>query len=295
MPRSQHAHLRGDIHQHADAAEHADRARRRGWTRVGWRFCGYAAGGKNYWLILAWAIAITGAASAEAVNPVDGDPRAIGVGAALFANRCAECHGADAEGLAGSDLKQVWQSGTSDERVFEVVRAGIPDTIMPASTASDNDIWAILAYLRSISTVVPFAVGEGDAGRGRKLFFSQCSSCHTVAGTGGSLGPDLSRIAQARSRERLVAAIRHPSAQIALDFRTVTLVLRDGTRVSGIKKGEDSFSIQILDVDERLRGYLKTAIDAIIREQDSLMQDSLSDQLPDAELEDLLAFLATLR
>jgi len=264
------------------------------------RFAGGVARYGSFKTLLLGALAITcvtavSIASGQSINPLDGDQRSIGLGQSLFGSRCSECHGVDAQGLVGSDLTQLWQSGVSEDLMFDIIRSGVPDTVMPPSAASDNDLWAIIAYLKSISTVDPFVIDDGDLDQGRELFSSRCASCHTVWGTGGSLGPDLSRIGRVRSRERLVAAIRQPSAQIALNAKLVTVVTRDGARISGIRKSEDAFSIQILDVDERLRGFLKTDVDEVIQEDHSLMQESLSDQLTDSELEDLLAFLASLR
>lgn len=235
------------------------------------------------------------AAEGQVVNPFDGDQTAIDAGAMLFGTRCSECHGADARGLAGSDLTLLWREGVSDERVFDIVRSGVPDTIMPPSTAADRENWAIIAYLKSISTVPPFSSETGEFARGRDYFLLECTSCHRVRGSGGSLGPDLTRIAQVRGRDALISAIRHPSALIPPSFKAVTLVMETGERISGIRKSEDAFSIQIIDSDERLRGYLKSEIDQVIYERESLMPSFDASQLPESELENLLAFLATLR
>ena len=234
-------------------------------------------------------------ARGQVANPFDGDQTATNAGALLFGTRCSECHGADAKGLAGSDLTLLWQAGVSDERIFNIVRSGIPDTIMPPSTAADKENWAIIAYLKSISTVPPFVSATGDFERGQDFFATECASCHRVRGSGGSLGPDLTRIAQVRGRDALVSAIRKPSALVAPTFKTVTLAMRSGERISGVRRGEDAFSIQILDIDERLRGYLKSEIEQVTHEEESLMPGLEADQLSDSELEDLLAFLATLR
>ena len=45
----------------------------------------------------------------------------------------------------------------------------------------------------------------------------------------------------------------------------MTLVTRDGQRVSGEKKNEDAFSIQIATADGRLRGFLKSELRDIVR------------------------------
>ena len=58
--------------------------------------------------------------------------RAALAGAALYAARCADCHGADATGVRGPDLTRLWGTGATDERVFQTIRQGVPGSIMPA-------------------------------------------------------------------------------------------------------------------------------------------------------------------
>lgn len=228
-------------------------------------------------------------------NPYDADPAAISAGAIMFGNRCAECHGADAEGLIGADLTSLWQSGIDDERIFRTIRDGVPNTVMPPSTAGDKELWAIVTYLKSLNTVPPFSSEAGDAERGRELFAAQCASCHHATEPGGALGPDLSVIARARSREALVSAIREPDSLVAANYRTVSLLDRDGNRISGIERAEDAYSIQILSTEEELRGFLRSDLAAVNHETRSLMPAFGRELLGDSDLEDLLAYLATLR
>lgn len=241
------------------------------------------------------ALAAASAARSQRANPYDADPGAVSAGAIMFGNRCAECHGADAKGLIGTDLTALWQAGVEDERVFRSIRNGVANTVMPPSGAADKEIWAIVAYLKSISTVPPFASETGNAERGRALFTAQCASCHHARDPGGSLGPDLSRIARSRSRDALVSAIRTPGALVPADYRTVRLVHRDGTQSVGVKKAEDAFSIQILSTDEQLLGFRKSDLAETRHEPASLMPAFGDEQLDDRMLEDLLTYMATLR
>jgi putative heme-binding domain-containing protein len=116
-----------------------------------------------------------------------------------------------------------------------------------------------------------------------------------VNGAGGHLGPDLSRIAAIRTRDMLIRSIRDPSASMAVGYRPVTVVTRDGERIRGVTKGEDAFSIQILDAHGRLQGYVKADVQEVIREERSLMRQFGPDRLSDGDLDDLLQYLGTLR
>src|SRR5580700_5948521 len=84
-------------------------------------------------------------------TPPDADQAAVRTGGALFRERCAECHGSDAKGVTGHDLTRLWTSGATDERVFQTIRAGVPNTIMPSSSAPDDELRAVVSYLRSLN------------------------------------------------------------------------------------------------------------------------------------------------
>jgi putative heme-binding domain-containing protein len=225
-------------------------------------------------------------------------PAVPGPGAALYRERCAECHGADAKGERGPNLTGLLIAdvgGAMAERVFQTIRTGVPGSIMPPSQAPDDEIRALVAYLRSLSAAGSAANSSGNAVNGERLFWSTCGSCHQVTGRGGHLGPDLSRIASSQSREALAKSIRNPSATIATGYEPFVLTMRNGQQIRGARKGEDAFSIQIMDTHERLQGYLKADLRDVKRDSKSLMPDYGSDTLNDRDLDDLLAFLSTLR
>jgi putative heme-binding domain-containing protein len=215
-------------------------------------------------------------------------------GPALFRERCADCHGADAKGGRGPDLTRLWQSDGADERALRIIRSGVPGSIMPASAAPETELRAVVGYLRSISVARPEAV-SGNAGKGEEQFVGSCARCHRINGQGGYIGPDLSRIASTQSNEVLTREIREPSASFAAGYEPVTLTLRDGQQIRGTRKAEDAFSIQIMDLRGRLQGYSKADLREVTRERQSIMPDFGPDRLSDSNLNDLLAYLARFR
>jgi cytochrome c oxidase cbb3-type subunit III len=230
-------------------------------------------------------------------NPLEGNRDAIRDGGVKFRTRCAGCHGPDARGYVGPDISGLWASGDTDERVFGIVRRGVPGTEMtPADPqrVPDREIWQILAYLRTL-TAPPATASSGDAQNGERIFRATCSSCHMVNGRGGQLGPDLSRIGSGRPRAALLKKVRGTTDSIRSGYEAVTLVTRDGQRIRGVKKNDDEFSIQIMDTRERLRGYLKESLAEVVNEPRSLMPVYAADQLNDRDLDDLLQYLGTLR
>lgn len=259
-----------------------------------WRVLGAMAG----WVAMIVAASPPSSAWQPPAPAPDGPALA---GAALYAARCADCHGADATGVRGPDLTRLWGTGATDDRVFQTIRQGVPGSIMPATTAPDAEVRALVAYLKALgtaSTAGPTGStngARGSAAQGEATFWSTCGSCHRVGQRGGRLGPDLTRIGVTQAADVLRTAIRRASAAITPGYQSVTLVTTSGTTVRGLRKGEDAFSVQILDTRERLQGYRKADLASVARDPQSLMPDYGPDRLPDASLDDVVAFLTSLK
>jgi len=261
-----------------------------------------AAMSSNVWLPIALlaAGALAFAQEPPAANPAKNNPHlgnreSIRRGMTLYRVRCADCHGLDAKGYRGPDLTALLAGEMTDERLFQTIRKGVPGTEMPSSNAADDELLLLIAYLRNVGAVGAPEAAAGNVDNGARLFASQCAGCHRVAGPGGRIGPDLTRIGTARSRAALVREIRTPSDWIAPAFETVTLVTKDGQRIRGTKKNEDVFSIQVMDTRERIQGYLKSDLKDVIYEKESLMPAFATDRLSDGDLNDLVGYLSSLR
>jgi quinoprotein glucose dehydrogenase len=127
-----------------------------------------------------------------------------------------------------------------------------------------------------------------------------------VAGKGGRLGPNLSRVGAARSPKYLAEKLRNPNGSTAaglmepgkewpLEFGTVTVVTRSGETIQGVVRNEDSYSIQLMDLSENLRAYMKTDLREVKHLETSAMPVYSEDMLDGKQLRDLVAFLSSLR
>ena len=246
------------------------------------------------WFVVAGAW--TSAQAPAARNPSEGDPAAIRSGMGLFRARCADCHGIDARGVRGPDITQVWASGRSDEGLFTTIKNGIPGTEMPPQPRLfDHETWQILAYLRTLAASVKVEPPRGNPENGQKIYQANCAGCHRVNGAGGRLGPDLSRIGAARSREVLELRIRGAVEGFLPGYEPVTLTPETGQAVVGVKKNEDLFSVQIMDTRERIQGYDKASLKEMQNNPRSAMPPFGSNRISESELDDLIRYLQTLR
>jgi putative heme-binding domain-containing protein len=116
-----------------------------------------------------------------------------------------------------------------------------------------------------------------------------------VNATGGRIGPDLSRIGSSRSRETLVVRIRRGAEEFAPGFAPVTITPESGPPIQGVKKNEDLFSVQVMDTRERIQGYEKDKVTAVVNGPRSAMPTFGPDRLSESDLDDLVRYLQTLR
>jgi putative heme-binding domain-containing protein len=230
-------------------------------------------------------------------NPLEGNPDAIKIGQGIFRSRCADCHGMDARGMRAPDLTQVWASGRTDDGLFRTLRNGVAGTEMPSvgPRTPDDEIWKILAYVRTLAAPAPTDPPRGDAQKGQQVFRANCASCHQVNGVGGRLGPDLSRVGAARSRQMMIRQIRGAVEDFRQGYAPVTLTTPEGQTIRGVKKNEDLFSVQVMDTRERIQGYLRSDMKQVVDEKKSAMPVFDTTRLSEADLDDLLAYLQTLK
>lgn len=255
------------------------------------------------WCILAsWsAPAVAQDTPKAATNPLQGNPTVLKQGQNIYRGRCAVCHGIDAKGFRGSDLTTGdWVHGGTDAQIFKTIRAGVPGTEMPPHlNMSEEEIWMVISYLRTLSSPGGPAPEKGDATRGEQLFWAKdrgnCGQCHMVGPRGGRIGPNLSRIGAARSVAALEREIRKPTDVIPVGFETVTIVTKEGRRIRGARKNEDTFSIQVMTANEDLLSFSKKEVEVVSEMERSLMPAYGPERLSDADLSDVVRYLRSLR
>jgi cytochrome c oxidase cbb3-type subunit III len=218
-------------------------------------------------------------------------------GKATFRANCAFCHGLTLGGGRGPALNLGrFLHGSTEGDIKTVIQNGVPGTNMASFDFEKDELTHLVAYIRSWSRASPQhgAPVAGDPIRGRQVYERNgCSGCHRVAGEGSVFGPELTRIGAGRSAEYIRESILDPSADISDDYGGVTVVTRDGKRVTGLRVNEDTFSVQLRDVSQIFRMFQKDEVQQVIAETKSLMPAYKAVSAED--LQNLLAYLDTLR
>jgi quinoprotein glucose dehydrogenase len=141
------------------------------------------------------------------------------------------------------------------------------------------------------------ALNGGNYITGRTVFnnnaAAQCIRCHTAGRGGGNVGPDLSKIGAALSREQLLEALVSPSTRIAPGYGNVDLILNNGQTVSGVLAKETDTELTITTSDAEPLVIEKARIKT--RENIPSGMPDMSTVLSKREIRDVVEFLTTLR
>lgn len=153
------------------------------------------------------------------------------------------------------------------------------------STAADR-VKAIAALrsrlLRSSGT-------PADLSLGRAVFNKTCAQCHTLFGSGGKVGPDITG-ANRGSLDYLLENILDPSAVIPKEYAMTVLTLGSGRIVSGIIREETAKTLTVLTQNETL---VVPVADVEERQpsNQSLMPEDVLKPLSEEEVRALVAYL----
>jgi len=221
----------------------------------------------------------------------------IQLGAGLYTAQCATCHGATGDTVAGVNLRRgQFRKPMSDDDIRQTITRGVPDAGMPPFTFQPSELTGLVAYIRAGFDVANVPVRIGDAVRGRALFEGkgQCGACHRVAGKGPRTAPDLSDIGSQRNPQQLARSLTDPSSQMMPINRPVEIVMKDGQTIKGRRLNEDTYTVQIIDDQERLLSLDKSDIRTLDVSKTSTMPAASKTLTPD-EVADLLGYLVTLK
>ncbi|MBZ5621515.1 MAG: c-type cytochrome [Acidobacteriia bacterium] len=238
-----------------------------------------------------WTLAV--ALASQALAQTEPDPAA---GRKIFESQCALCHGQTGGGGRGPALSRPKLAKAPDDAALRsVISEGIPPDMPGAWQLHTSEVSSVAAYVRSLGALPP-EILPGDATRGARFYEAKgCAGCHMVAGKGEGFGPELTGIGARRSAAFLRQAVLKPSASLPEGFQYVAVTPASGAAVRGIRVNEDSFTIQLKDAGGRFHSFRKPELKDLRRLEKETPMPSYEGQLAAAELDDLVAYLASLK
>jgi len=243
------------------------------------------------------AAAALGALAAAASTAQHSTAFDVESGERAYASACANCHGPDGDLIAGIDFgRGLYRRASSDDEIVGIILNGIPNTPMPPNPGmSEAQALAIVAYLRAMARSSASAELDGDAARGRALVEGkgECLTCHRIGRRGSRAGPSLTRIGTARRAEELKRSLLDPAAEVLPENRSYRVVTREGEAITGRLMNHDTFTVQIITSDEKLRSFRKANLAEHAFAETAM--PSYRDTLTAQEIADIVSYLVTLR
>lgn len=220
---------------------------------------------------------------------------AIRTGYNVYMQNCALCHGIEGSRVDGIDLSRgQFRTVVNDHDLKGVIAQGTAEGRMPSFDLSDPELDGLIAYIRIGFDPEGTPVNIGDPEQGRMLFSGKgaCSSCHRVNGLGPRTAPDLTDIGRLRMPAVLQRTLVDPQAALLPINRPVTIVTRDNEVITGRRLNEDTYTVQIIDSEERLLSLVKTDLKHYEVSETATHQPTT---LSSEEVADLVAYLMSLR
>jgi len=147
-----------------------------------------------------------------------------------------------------------------------------------------------------LQAIADEALAKGDADRGERIFRRPelaCVTCHSIAGAGGKVGPDLASIGASAQPDYLVESLLYPNAKIKEGFHSVNITTKDDQELSGIIVKETDNEMILRNAVNQEISVVKANITER-RNGASLMPSGLVDALLPEERFDLIRFLSLL-
>ena len=161
------------------------------------------------------------------------------------------------------------------------------------------EVWAVFRDLNpdraaEIATwrerLTPAVLAEANLPRGRDLYERTCGQCHTLFGTGGDVGPEITGSNRA-DLDYLLETVLDPNAVIPAEYQVTEAWLWDERVVAGLLVEENESAVTLRTENERIT-VARSDIELLRPSEVSMMPEGLLAGLGEDEVRDLVAYLA---
>jgi len=221
----------------------------------------------------------------------------IQYGAQIFASQCTACHGTSGDLIPGVNFRAgVFKRVVSDNDLRATITTGVVGTEMRPFAFGASELTGIVSYLRNMDSADAKGAMIGNAAHGKELFngAGNCASCHAVNGVGPRVAPDLGDVGALRTADLLHRKLVDPTGNLLPVNRSVRAVTKDGKTINGRRLNEDTYTVQLVDEQERLVSLAKSDLREFSVIKTTPMA-SYKDKFTAQELADVEAYLLSLK
>ncbi|MEE2776907.1 MAG: PVC-type heme-binding CxxCH protein [Acidobacteriota bacterium] len=197
--------------------------------------------------------------------------------------------------LMNGNLRVV-EAGNVDLRTTDT-RRSTPTVTGASSIRRFVEDWTYEQLEPSVRGLGPESPSSDAIERGRSLFAEVgCQRCHTRAGEGGEVGPELDDLAERYDPLELLRHVLDPSALVAEEYETVIVKTLDGRVHTGLVAGASVDEVRLysnpLEPDQ-VTTVARADIETLATSALSPMPSGLLTTLEREEVMDLLRYLRT--
>lgn len=131
---------------------------------------------------------------------------------------------------------------------------------------------------------------KADAKAGAAIFQTHCGVCHSYAGKGGQVGPDLTGVKN-QPPDALLLHILVPNYEVYPTYQSIVVRTKDGGAFSGWVVSETENSLTLRTAFGTDEAILRSNIESLTGSGLSLMPDGLEQTMTKEELANLIAYL----
>ncbi|HVY69064.1 MAG TPA: PVC-type heme-binding CxxCH protein [Verrucomicrobiae bacterium] len=165
------------------------------------------------------------------------------------------------------------------------------------NTAAGLEGASLRATPEFVQPLVAEIRAQGNAANGARIFRRMdlsCMNCHSIAGEGGNIGPDLNSIGAGQPLDFIIGAVLEPNKEVKENYEAVEVTTKDGESHTGYRVRAAGSEFALRDVAEnKVLRFRRDEIQSIV-ERGSVMPPGLVDHLTRAELRDLFRYLSEL-
>ena len=188
------------------------------------------------------------------------------------------------------DLPRNALSAFTVRQILKLDNEGIPERLNKewgVIRSTPEEKVKLIAQLKEKLT--PQILKRADLASGRELFDKTCAACHTLFGSGGKIGPDITGSNRA-DLDYILENLIDPSAIVGRDYQMTIVKAKDERIVTGIIAEENDTAL-VLQTQKEKVVIDKSEIADRKLSQESLMPEGQLTALKSQEIEDLIAYL----